>query len=81
MSSDKDNILLADSVHLEFGNATILQSAFITARAGRITGVLGRNGSGKSCLFKCIMEVLRLRIYLSVSMMNLIQIMLTSEKE
>lgn len=55
MSSDKDNILLADSVHLEFGNATILQSAFITARAGRITGVLGRNGSGKSCLFKCIM--------------------------
>lgn len=55
MSSGRDNIFLADSVHLEFGNVTILQSAFITARTGRITGVLGRNGSGKSCLFKCIM--------------------------
>ena len=53
MSSD--NTLLVDSVHLEFGRTQVLQSAFLTARTGRVTGLLGRNGTGKSCLFKCIM--------------------------
>ena len=55
MPSDKNNTLLVDSVHLEFANHTVLQSAFITSETGKVTGVLGRNGSGKSCLFKCIM--------------------------
>ena len=49
------NRLLVDSVHLEFDRLQVLQSAFITAHTGRVTGVLGRNGCGKSCLFKCIM--------------------------
>ena len=49
------NRLLVDSVHLEFDKLQVLQSAFITAQTGRETGVLGRNGCGKSCLFKCIM--------------------------
>ena len=49
------NRLLVDSVHLEFDMLQVLQSAFITAQTGRVTGVLGRNGCGKSCLFKCIM--------------------------
>jgi len=49
------NTLLADSVQLAFGQMQVLQSAFITARTGRVAGVLGRNGTGKSCLFKCIM--------------------------
>ena len=49
------NRLLVDSVHLEFDNLQVLQSAFITAQTGTVTGVLGRNGCGKSCLFKCIM--------------------------
>ena len=55
MQSDKENILLVDSVHLEFGQNLVLQSAYLTVRTGRVTGVLGRNGTGKSCLFKCIM--------------------------
>ena len=55
MQSGKENILLVDSVHLEFGQNQVLQSACLTARTGRVTGVLGRNGTGKSCLFKCIM--------------------------
>lgn len=55
MQSDKENILLVDSVHLEFGQNQVLQSAYLTAKTGRVTGVLGRNGTGKSCLFKCIM--------------------------
>ncbi len=55
MQSVKENTLLVDSVHLKFGQRTVLQSAFMTAHSGRVTGVLGRNGTGKSCLFKCIM--------------------------
>ena len=55
MQSVKDNTLLVDSVHLEFGDKQVLQSAFLTAKTGRVTGVLGRNGTGKSCLFKCVM--------------------------
>lgn len=50
-----NNRLLVDSVHLEFDRLQVLQSAFITAQTGRVTGVLGRNGCGKSCLFKSIM--------------------------
>ncbi len=59
MLSVKENTLLVDSVHLKFGQRTVLQSAFMTAHSGRVTGVLGRNGTGKSCLFKCIMGGLR----------------------
>ena len=55
MQSDKENTLLVDSVHLEFGQNQVLQSVYLTAKTGRVTGVLGRNGTGKSCLFKCIM--------------------------
>lgn len=47
--------MLVDSVHLEFGQDQVLQSAYLTAKTGYVTGVLGRNGTGKSCLFKCIM--------------------------
>lgn len=54
MQSDKTNRMLVDSVHLQFGSHTVLQSAFLTAESGRVTGVLGRNGTGKSCMFKCI---------------------------
>lgn len=59
MLSDKTNTLLVDSVHLEFGDKQVLQSVFLTAEKGKVTGVLGRNGSGKSCLFKCIMGGIR----------------------
>lgn len=55
MQSDKQSKFLVDSVHLEFGSNQVLQSVFITAEKGKVTGVLGRNGTGKSCLFKCIM--------------------------
>ena len=55
MQLDKQNTLLVDRVHLEFRDKQVLQSAFLTAEKGKVTGVLGRNGCGKSCLFKCIM--------------------------
>ena len=55
MPSDSENKLLVDSVRLEYGSRTVLQSVFLTAEKGRVTGILGRNGCGKSSLFKCIM--------------------------
>lgn len=59
MESDKGNTMLVDSVQLAFGKKTVLQSAFITAECGKVTGVLGRNGAGKSCLFRCIMGIIK----------------------
>lgn len=55
MQSTETQTMLVDSVHLEFGSHVVLQSAYITSTSGRVTGLLGRNGSGKSCLFKSIM--------------------------
>ncbi len=55
MQSTETQTMLVDSVHFEFGSHVVLQSAYITSTTGRVTGLLGRNGSGKSCLFKSIM--------------------------
>lgn len=55
MSSLQHNSLLIDSVRLAFGTHLVLSGAYITSETGKVTGLLGRNGSGKSCLFKCIM--------------------------
>lgn len=46
--------LQADSIQLEFGDRKILSGAFLTCETGKITGLLGRNGQGKSCLMKMI---------------------------
>lgn len=48
------NILEIDSVILEFGNKRILQDVYLKTETGIITGLLGRNGSGKSCLMNII---------------------------
>ncbi|GAB3932643.1 ATP-binding cassette domain-containing protein [Larkinella terrae] len=50
--------LEADGIWLQFGNQKILQSVYIKLETGRITGLLGRNGSGKSCLLKSIMGLM-----------------------
>lgn len=46
------NVLEIDSVILEFGLKRVLQSVYVKSETGKITGLLGRNGSGKSCLLK-----------------------------
>jgi ABC-type multidrug transport system ATPase subunit len=48
------NILEIDSVILEFGNKRILQDVYLKIETGSIVGLLGRNGSGKSCLMNII---------------------------
>ena len=49
-----ENILEIDSVQLSFGEKTILKSIYIKSETGKVTGILGRNGCGKSCSLKLI---------------------------
>ncbi len=44
--------LEVDGVQLSFGDKHVLQSVWLKVAAGRVTGLLGRNGSGKSCLMR-----------------------------
>jgi ABC-type lipopolysaccharide export system ATPase subunit len=48
------HILEADSIQLQFGERRVLQSVYLKCETGRITGLLGRNGEGKSCLLEII---------------------------
>jgi len=51
--------LEVDSVYLEFGDRRILSDIYMLFEAGKITGILGRNGAGKSCLLKIIFGSLK----------------------
>lgn len=51
--------LEADSIQLRFGERTILSSIYLKCETGKITGLLGRNGQGKSCLLKIIYGTLK----------------------
>jgi ABC-type lipopolysaccharide export system ATPase subunit len=44
--------LTADSIQLEFGLRPILSDIYLQCRTGKITGLLGRNGQGKTCLMR-----------------------------
>jgi ABC-type lipopolysaccharide export system ATPase subunit len=46
--------LEADSIQLEFNGRKILSDIYLKCETGKITGLLGRNGQGKSCLMKII---------------------------
>jgi ABC-type multidrug transport system ATPase subunit len=43
-----------DSLYLEFGTHRILSSIYVKCTTGQIVGLLGRNGSGKSCLMQIV---------------------------
>jgi len=51
--------LEADSIQLAFDGRKILSDIYIKCETGKITGLLGRNGEGKSCLMKIIYGTLR----------------------
>jgi len=46
--------LEADSIFLHFGERRILSDIYIKCETGKITGLLGRNGTGKSSLMNII---------------------------
>ena len=57
--------LVVDSVVVRFGEKTVVSGGYITARTGMVTGLLGRNGAGKSCMFRAFMGGLKVD-YVSV---------------
>jgi ABC-2 type transport system ATP-binding protein len=50
----KDAFLDVDNVSLALGGQALLSDVSLTASPGDVLGIIGRNGSGKSMLFKCI---------------------------
>lgn len=44
--------LEVDSVHLQFGSKRILSDVYLKCETGKITGLLGQNGTGKSSLMQ-----------------------------
>lgn len=51
--------LEADSIQLQFDNRMILSNIYLKCETGKITGLLGKNGQGKSCLLKIMYGTLR----------------------
>lgn len=43
--TNKTHTLLADSITLSFGRQNVLNGAWLRSETGRVTGLLGRNGS------------------------------------
>lgn len=48
------SILEADSILLEYGNHKVLSNIYLKLETGKITGLIGRNGSGKTSLMNVI---------------------------
>lgn len=48
------HVLEADGIQLEFNGRKILSDIYLKCETGKIIGVLGRNGQGKSCLMNSI---------------------------
>lgn len=48
------HVLEADGIFLSLGGRNILSSVYIRNETGRVTGLLGRNGEGKTCLMNVI---------------------------
>ena len=46
--------LEVDSIQLEFGQRRILSDIYFKCETGSITGLLGRNGQGKTCLMNIV---------------------------
>lgn len=48
-----------DSVELSFRDRNVLQGVYLRGETGAVTGLLGSNGSGKSCLMNVLFGTLR----------------------
>lgn len=50
--------LEADGIQLNFGMRQILSDVYMKCETGKVTGLLGRNGQGKTCLMNIILGTL-----------------------
>ncbi len=55
--------LQIDSIRKSFGEKTILQDVCITCGNNEIVGLLGRNGTGKSTIFKIVFRMMEAESY------------------
>ena len=53
-----ENIVEIDHLSKAFGKQVVLQDVSVRFAKGLIHGVVGRNGSGKTVLFKCILGLM-----------------------
>lgn len=53
-------IIIVDHAEKRFGDQIALQDVSISFERGKIHGIIGRNGSGKTVLFKCIVGLIPL---------------------
>lgn len=53
------HLLEVDSIILEFGQKRVLQDVYLKNETGKTTGILGRNGTGKTCLMNIIFGELK----------------------
>lgn len=53
------NRIQVRDVSKSFGNNQVLKNVSIDIPSGQITGIVGRNGSGKTVLLKCIIGLMR----------------------
>ena len=49
-----ENVIEVNQVTKSFGSATVLKEVSVSFEKGKIHGLIGRNGSGKTMLMKCI---------------------------
>ncbi|MCI9577128.1 MAG: ATP-binding cassette domain-containing protein [Clostridiales bacterium] len=49
-----ENIIIVESATKIFKKSTVLNNVTVSFEKGKIHGIIGRNGSGKTVLFKCI---------------------------
>ncbi len=49
-----ENVIEVNQVTKSFGNAMVLKEVSVSFEKGKIHGLIGRNGSGKTMLMKCI---------------------------
>ena len=57
--SSADLLLKIDGLHKRFGDNVVLAGASLSVPRGRLVAVLGRSGSGKSVLLKCLAGVIQ----------------------
>lgn len=50
----KNDSIRIESLYKKFGAATVVRDVTVSFEQGKIHGIIGRNGSGKTVLFKCI---------------------------
>ena len=62
-----NHIIEVKNVYKSFKNIEVMHDVSLQADAGSICGIIGRNGSGKTVLFKCICGFLQTDIMATIS--------------